>query len=519
MAERLALLPQDGAAGWTATDVSRSRVDTLLQRWSLACIVFSAFAARIWLPFVWRDTYWPLLSPVYRQQEHWLADGVHAAVVAHIACGTVMLMAATVQLDAPTRHARPSLHRWTGRLYVAAGAGALGALRWLRAASGAGSSPYGDPAMRAFIDASTAAWGAATLLAVDAIKRRRSVAAHARAMLLSAALAAQPILQRLLNALLLCPVAMGLRCITCLRQWGQPPWRARWGAPCGLRALLFEAAIGAPPGGVTAQAIEWGEAHLPMWTAPNGTTMIREGAQGRAALSCREAAAGDARASPRVFSLDGYGEAEQAAFGTSAWLSLVAILVAAATLNMRERAWHQSVQRGDGSAPGKHADEDVDVTDSCSGLGLCRRSQCSATYATCGGTLRDGRGGGNHCGGLAAEENGDAVVAALGAVGTLAPWRWFCACFVHPLVSTSRRLAGRMGNCACGWTGLRSITFTAALIAWAAILLALAVSALVAAAAAIVAAAAFVLALAVGAATVATVLCSMLSAALTTGMP
>ena len=98
-----------------------------------------------------------------------------------------------------------------------------------------------------------------------------------RAMALSAALAAQPILQRVLNALLLAPCAMAARCLACLLRWGTPPWRARWGAPGGPLSLLLAAPM--PP-------------------------EARVGA--------------DARASPAVFSLDGYAaSAEARAWGWS----------------------------------------------------------------------------------------------------------------------------------------------------------------------------------------------------------
>jgi len=260
-------------------------------RWSLehvgaVFIVFSLFAARLWSPAIWELHYVPVISPVYRQQEHWLADRARVlAVSAHVGCGVLMLLSAMLQLDEPTRSRWPWLHRWIGRLYVSAGLGALLSLQWLRSASGAGSARHGDPLMRTFIDCSSVAWLGATAYGVDAIVRRRDRRSHSRAMLLSAALSSQPILQRLLNALLLSPCAMTIRCVYCLAAHGEPPWRARWGAPDGALSLLLAA------------------------PAPHDR--------------------GDARASPRVFSLDGYGESEQAAFGLSAWLSLLGVLGAA----------------------------------------------------------------------------------------------------------------------------------------------------------------------------------------------
>ena len=106
-------------------------------------------------------------------------------------------------------------------------------------------------------------------------------------MLFSALLAASPILQRLLNALLLCPAAMATRCVLCLVHWQEPPWQARWGAPGSAYSLLVGQS-----------------SRLPSSPQPS-----------------------DPRASPKVLmSLDGYGEAEQAAFGLSALLALVVIL-------------------------------------------------------------------------------------------------------------------------------------------------------------------------------------------------
>ena len=181
----------------------------LLHRGTCACVVFALFATRIALPYCWEPwLYYPVMSPLYRQQEHWLeTSSITLAVGAHVGSGVTMLLAIVLQLDAPTRHRLPALHRWVGRLYILAGVVAISSLRWLRASSGAGSSKHGDPLMRGFIDASSGAWLVATAFALDAITRRRDKAAHSRCMLLSASLAALPILQRLLNALLLCPCA------------------------------------------------------------------------------------------------------------------------------------------------------------------------------------------------------------------------------------------------------------------------------------------------------------------------
>lgn len=175
-----------------------------------ACLLFALYSLRMWSPLAWNSqAYVPVLSPIYRQPEHWSAErAVALALLVHVSCGVVVLLAVVLQLDARTRHARPRLHRWVGRLYVLAGVGSLTALQWLRPTAGACSGRRADPMMQSFISASTAAWVAATAFALDAIVRRKDVQAHSRAMLVSALVAAVPIFQRMLNALLLAPAAM-----------------------------------------------------------------------------------------------------------------------------------------------------------------------------------------------------------------------------------------------------------------------------------------------------------------------
>ena len=88
----------------------RARVASRL---ACACVVFSAFAARIATPLCWDTTkYIPVLSPVYRQQEHWIRSKHGGmAVAVHVSCGIVMLLAIVFQLDGAMRKARPRLHR------------------------------------------------------------------------------------------------------------------------------------------------------------------------------------------------------------------------------------------------------------------------------------------------------------------------------------------------------------------------------------------------------------------------
>jgi hypothetical protein len=127
-------------------------------------------------------------------------------------------------------------------------------------------------------------WVLSTSYAVVVIAVRRDVTAHSRAMLLSAFFTAMPILQRLFN-FFAAPLAIAIRCFVCLLRWDLPPWEARFGPPGSPHSLMMDPPLG------------------------HDTEQARKGIV-------------DPRASPRAFSLDGYGEAEQAVFGVSAWLAL-----------------------------------------------------------------------------------------------------------------------------------------------------------------------------------------------------
>ncbi|KAL1529101.1 hypothetical protein AB1Y20_000061 [Prymnesium parvum] len=314
-----------------------------------ACLLFALYSLRMWTPLAWHaHAYVPMLSPIYRQVEHWAAERAAAlAVMVHVSCGVVMLLAIVLQLDAPTRHARPRLHRWIGRLYVLAGAASLTALQWLRPTAGACSGRRADPMMQSFISASTVAWVAATAFALDAIIRRHDVQSHSRAMLVSALVAAVPIFQRVLNALLLAPAAMALRCAYCWIVHAQLPFHARWGDPADLSSLMFGPA------------------------APDG---VKD------------------RSSPLVFTLDGYGESEHAAFGVSAWLALLLVLGAPAACWLSPPVREEILGVADGAL---HAAETAELPrlaatyslsylrkavrlSAACGHGICRRLHCFA---------------------------------------------------------------------------------------------------------------------------------------------
>ena len=413
-----------------------------LRRASYACVAFSIYGARLAAPYAWRpELYVPVLSPLYRQQEHWLrVGGARPAVAAHVTCGILMLLAIVMQLDGGTRRRWPWLHRWVGRLYALAGIGALVSLRWLRDTSGAGSSYYGDPLIASFIDAASLAWVAATAVGVDAMVRRRDKRAHSRAMLLSACLAGLPILQRLINALLLAPAATVVRSIVCLWRYGEPPWRARWGAPRGPLALL----LGEPTQPADAHARA---------AAPAAA------AAAAAAVSRLSASVADPRASPRMFSLDGYGESEQAAFGVSAWFALIVVLGGAASVAWSERR-----------ASRIHATRSSAALDAASEGGEGGGGSSGEA-----GVATSGKVGGNDAAASADAAAADAAddsllrLVALGDAATLAPWLRLSALTLS-WVELSRRIAGRLAGALCRCTGLRFVARAVAALLWLALL-------------------------------------------------
>ena len=73
---------------------------SLILRHSLrAAVVFTVFAARIAAPYCWDTSlYVPILSPVYRQQEHWRGSAsTSAAIAVHVSLGICMLLSIVVK--------------------------------------------------------------------------------------------------------------------------------------------------------------------------------------------------------------------------------------------------------------------------------------------------------------------------------------------------------------------------------------------------------------------------------------
>eukprot|EP00658_Telonema_sp_P-2_P066637 TRINITY_DN55609_c0_g1_i1.p1 TRINITY_DN55609_c0_g1~~TRINITY_DN55609_c0_g1_i1.p1 ORF type:complete len:326 (-),score=69.46 TRINITY_DN55609_c0_g1_i1:262-1239(-) len=133
--------------------------------------------------------------------------------------------------------------------------------------------------MTYFIDICTVLWFGSTALALYHAIVTQDFDTHRHWMARSMCVMRVPLWQRIASIIFLTPMAAFARCAFEVLYIGEAPWEARWGAP-GSAWSLFTSA--------------------------------------HAAVS-----SADPRASPLVWSFDGFGEAEQATFAASAWLGLV----------------------------------------------------------------------------------------------------------------------------------------------------------------------------------------------------
>lgn len=257
---------------------------------AVAVAGFAVYSLRIaFIPWLWNweglGLFIPVISPVYRQGEHWQTLSKRTAIVAHVIFGTIMLCCALLQFNKSLRHKYAAIHRTSGRLYVVSGLLCVVALYVLRDTTGAGSSSTekGSIIAQVFIDTTASIWTLTTLCALIAAKCR-SFQYHRVLMTCSFAAACTPILQRLSSWAVLAPAAIALRCIVCMNS--DAPFirliETRWGPPGDSSSLVFG--------------------------------------------SCSRVDNDDPRAQPYLFSLDGYGEAEQASFPLSTWTGLVCVL-------------------------------------------------------------------------------------------------------------------------------------------------------------------------------------------------
>ena len=98
---------------------------------------FALYSLRIPLvPQLWNGIglkyFIPVVSPVYREGEHWQASERRAAILLHCVCGAAMLWLGVVQADRGFRKQNPGWHKWCGRAYVLCGLVTIGAYSLLQ---------------------------------------------------------------------------------------------------------------------------------------------------------------------------------------------------------------------------------------------------------------------------------------------------------------------------------------------------------------------------------------------------
>jgi len=265
-------------------------------------LLFAVYGLRfVYLPQMWHgeglQVFYPVVSPVYRQGEHWQGFKKQISIISHVVFGAVMLTTGVLQFDKKLRNQYTALHRWSGRIYILCGSICVFALYGLSDSFGAGSSHL--PGSRSellavFVHICAVLWVCTTGVALYAVVVDKNYALHRDAMSASIAVGAIPILQRLASVFMLTPVSMMLRCWLCTAR-DTMPWQTRWGRPGSDLSLLFGPCDAC---GADANKIADSEGIV------------------------------DPRACPEVFTLDGYGEGELASFPVSAWVGLIVVTCA-----------------------------------------------------------------------------------------------------------------------------------------------------------------------------------------------
>ena len=259
------------------------------------CWVFIVFSARIFVTPLWTWTFIPVLSPLYGHGPSWAETTVRkTAILCHVTFGMGMLVCATMQFDQQVRKSSPRRHRISGYLYVIFGVGCVAALQPLRSAT-AKDHGYG---WTSFVEVASIMWLSSTALALR-YARARDFVSHRRWMARSLACAVSPIGQRIMNFVVLVPLALGMR-LSVAGAHGISFLSARWDARTGTSWMQIFASPPSSP------------AH-----AAQGATLTGVHDLGMDANF------------PRVLSRNGYGVAEQLVFPASSWLGLLLVLVIA----------------------------------------------------------------------------------------------------------------------------------------------------------------------------------------------
>jgi uncharacterized membrane protein len=139
----------------------------LLSTYPIIVAIFCAYSCRILVVPLWTATFVPVISPIYKQQLHWLSNRRHfVAILLHVMTGIVCLSVGILQFNSHLRRNYRALHRWTGRLYVLCGIVCLHSLWQLQGVVGKGPGTEPSLSLQVFNIICICLWTAATIIAV-----------------------------------------------------------------------------------------------------------------------------------------------------------------------------------------------------------------------------------------------------------------------------------------------------------------------------------------------------------------
>lgn len=171
--------------------------------YAMIVVVFIGYSCRILVVPMWTQMIFiPIISPLYKQQVHWLSSTSHfRSILLHVGCGAIALVCGLVQFNAHIRHNYRALHRWLGRVYVLSGVVCVHSLWQLQGIVGKGPSRSPSLLVQSFTLICIGWWSICTGLAVYyALESRYDE--HKQWMVRSYCLLTVPLIQRSVNVAL-----------------------------------------------------------------------------------------------------------------------------------------------------------------------------------------------------------------------------------------------------------------------------------------------------------------------------
>jgi hypothetical protein len=167
----------------------------------LLVAIFCAYSCRILAVPLWTVGYFvPILSPVYRQERHWLSTHAHTvAILMHVSTGIVSLISGILQFYGPLRRRYKWLHRWIGRMYVLCGCACLHSLWQLQGVVGKGPGLAPSRLLQVFTLICISYWTIATATALYCIIWCQDHQRHKYWMIRSYVILTTPMMQRSAN--------------------------------------------------------------------------------------------------------------------------------------------------------------------------------------------------------------------------------------------------------------------------------------------------------------------------------